>query len=108
MRNPAVARLGILCLLVPLVSFTLITTPAVSRSAADDALVVHEWGTFTSVRNKDGTALLWRPLSFESDLPKFVYSIDKGRTWKSNSLTSRTKRAQSATVRIETPVLSFC
>jgi hypothetical protein len=107
MLNPTVARLGVLCLLVPLVSFTFIPTAAVSPSGADDALVVHEWGTFTSVRNKDGTALFWRPLSFESDLPKFVYSIDKGRSWKSNALTYRTKSATAVTVRMETPVIYF-
>ncbi len=106
MLNPIV-RLGVLCLLMPLVLFNFIPTPAVSPSRTDEELVVHEWGTFTSVRNKEGKALLWRPLSFESDLPKFVYSIDKGRSWKSNDLTYRTKSGTAVTVRMETPVIYF-
>jgi hypothetical protein len=107
MLKPTVVRLGVLCLLVPIVSFAFIPTAAVPPSRAYDGLVVHEWGTFTSVRNKDGKALLWRPLSFESDLPEFVYSIDKGRSWKSNDLTYRTKSATPVTVRMETPVIYF-
>ncbi len=107
MLSPTVVRLGVICLLVPLVLSAFIPTAVVSRSRIDDALVVHEWGTFTSVRNKEGKALLWRPLSFESDLPKFVYSIDKGRSWKSNDLTYRTKSGTAVTVRMETPVIYF-
>lgn len=38
-------------------------------------LVVHEWGTFTSVAGADGVALEWRPLAGPSDLPSFVYQI---------------------------------
>ncbi len=38
-------------------------------------LVVHEWGTFTSVAGADGVALEWRPLAGKSDLPSFVYEI---------------------------------
>ena len=36
-------------------------------------LVVHEWGTFTSVAGQDGASLDWRPLAGPSDLPSFVY-----------------------------------
>ena len=37
-------------------------------------LVVHEWGTFTTVAGSDGAALEWRPLLGKtSDLPGFVY-----------------------------------
>src|SRR5580658_559406 len=35
-------------------------------------LVVHEWGTFTSVAGADGQAVEWTPLSAPSDLPCFV------------------------------------
>jgi hypothetical protein len=37
-------------------------------------LVVHEWGTFTSIAGRNGTAVDWRPLDGASDLPKFVYN----------------------------------
>src|SRR5213593_2098041 len=43
--------------------------------AGDNRLVVHEWGTFTSIAGKDGVALEWRPLNGSTDLPKFVYTI---------------------------------
>ena len=43
--------------------------------AAGNRLVVHEWGTFTSIAGKNGVALEWRPLNGASDLPKFVNSI---------------------------------
>ncbi len=38
-------------------------------------LVVHEWGTFTSISGDNGIALDWRPLAGPSDLPSFVYRI---------------------------------
>src|SRR5256884_9075430 len=41
----------------------------------DDLLVVHEWGTFTSIAGKDGVALEWRPLNGATDLPKFVHTM---------------------------------
>jgi hypothetical protein len=106
MRNLTIAGLGILSLALLLLSFTLIPANTAPTNTFN-GLVVHEWGTFTSVRNRDGQALLWRPLSFESDLPPFVYSIDKGQTWKSNDLSYRTKSATRVTVRMETPVLYF-
>src|SRR2546422_8767777 len=43
----------------------------------DNRLVVHEWGTFTSIAGKDGVALEWRPLNGSTDLPKFVYTIQE-------------------------------
>jgi len=68
-------------------------------------LVVHEWGTFTSVAGQDGHALIWRPLTVESDLPSFVYSVDKGDTWR--GLRYPSKSGLAVRVRMETPVLYF-
>jgi hypothetical protein len=69
----------------------------VPRTTYDpDNLVVHEWGTFTSIAGEDGTAVEWWPLDGQSDLPCFVYRnrmIPKG--------------LMSATVRMETPVIYF-
>src|SRR5256886_17502247 len=45
-----------------------------SSSARENRLVVHEWGTFTSIAGKDGVALEWRPLNGSSDLPKLVHT----------------------------------
>ena len=69
-----------------------------------DHLVVHEWGTFTSIAGKDGVALEWRPLNGASDLPKFVHTIQEG----GKGLRSGPSKADlTARVRMETPVLYF-
>jgi hypothetical protein len=67
-------------------------------SARDpEELVVHEWGTFTSIAGDTGEAMLWTPLQGPDDLPCFV---------------ERFRRVQGkgfvrGTVRMETPVLYF-
>jgi hypothetical protein len=76
--------------------------------AVDDHLVVHEWGTFTSVAGEDGHAIRWHPLDYASDLPGFVYSVDE----LPNYIGLRhgafcTKCDMEATVRMETPVIYF-
>jgi hypothetical protein len=68
----------------------------------DSHLVVHEWGTFTSIAGKDGIALEWRPLSGPTDLPTFVHT-KKG----SDGLRHGAKADLVAAVRMETPVLYF-
>src|SRR6266480_1526936 len=55
----------------------------ISRAAArivplKNPLVVHEWGTFTSISGVDGVALEWRPLNGSTDLPGFVHTIQEG------------------------------
>lgn len=104
MLKSSFARPGAFCLgllLLPILTFP---TPAHHPSASPD-LMVHEWGTFTSVSNKDGDAMTWRPLSVESDLPSFIHSLDKGESWR--GLRYRTKSATPVKVRMETPVLYF-
>jgi hypothetical protein len=59
-------------------------------------LIVHEWGTFTSVAGQDGFAEEWVPPQGPRDLPCFV-----GR------LPSNIKGWMPATVRMETPVIYF-
>ena len=41
-----------------------------------ETLVVHEWGTFTSVAGPDGEAVEWLPLAGPPDLPCFVEHVD--------------------------------
>jgi hypothetical protein len=60
--------------------------------------VVHEWGTFTSVSNSDGTFLPFY-VNSENDLPKFVYSARAGITLVKQAFYARTS--------METPVLYF-
>ncbi len=74
-------------------------------SPARDSLVVHEWGTFTSVAGEDGVALEWRPLVEGSDLPSFVYGEGRGGGLRGEY--HEGKSARTATVRMETPVLYF-
>ncbi|HET7219864.1 MAG TPA: hypothetical protein VFJ02_17525 [Vicinamibacterales bacterium] len=59
-------------------------------------LVVHEWGTFTSVAADDGSAMTWVPQQGPADLPCFVRDVKYGlKGWL------------LGTVRMETPVLYF-
>src|SRR6478672_420229 len=48
---------------------------AAAKNPPKDSLIVHEWGTFTSIAGKDGVALEWRPLNGSTDLPKFVHTM---------------------------------
>ena len=61
-----------------------------------DGLVVHEWGTFTSVAAEDGTAVDWVPQQGPRDLPCFVDRVQ-----------INIKGWLPARVRMETPVLYF-
>ncbi|MDT4954810.1 MAG: hypothetical protein QOJ02_2948 [Acidobacteriota bacterium] len=74
-------------------------------ASAANRLVVHEWGTFTSIAGRDGVALEWRPLNGPSDLPKFVHTMQEGN----GGLRHRDvgKNDLMASVRMETPVLYF-
>src|ERR1051325_9143606 len=75
-------------------------------AAAENSLVVHEWGTFTSIAGEDGAALEWRPLNGASDLPNFVYQIQNGAQ-KGLRHNTQTKYTMEAFIRMETPVLYF-
>jgi hypothetical protein len=113
-----------------LLSLGLLVAPGLLSSKAQKQKIefeVHEWGTFTSVAGRAGTALEWRPLTTESDLPSFVYSIDRisrppqQRTQPTSpqpqaaptprsqprELRYPTKSATPVSVRMETPVLYF-
>ena len=84
---------------------------ATLATPAQNDLIVHEWGTFTSISGKDGTALDWRPLDGEaSDLPKFVYTSAGNdgyrQTYGLKHVPSQ-KGSVVAKVRMETPVIYF-
>lgn len=106
MLIPPQARVTTLCLaLLSLIIIGGPSRPSSNAAAAGAGLVIHEWGTFTSVAGRDGSTLVWRPLTFESDLPSFVYSVDKGAAWR--GFRYPTKSNQGVKVRMETPVLYF-
>jgi hypothetical protein len=75
---------------------------ALSAGPGEQPLVVHEWGTFTSVSGSDGTPILWNPLSGPTDLPSFVYRPDRR-----HPELALTKSSYRSTIRMETPVLYF-
>src|SRR5438132_1362205 len=76
---------------------------AAAKALQKDSLIVHEWGTFTSIAGKDGVALEWRPLNGPVDLPKFVHTIQEGDA----GLRNAPKADLRATERMETPVIYF-
>jgi hypothetical protein len=70
---------------------------ASAKQFTDSPLVVHEWGTFTSVAGADGAAVEWLPFPAKSDLPTFV----------EHSGGASFKGGLRGTVRMETPVIYF-
>jgi len=78
-------------------------SPSPKTITRSENLVVHEWGTFTSIAGKDGVALEWRPLNGSSDLPKFVHTIQNADP----GLRHGPKAQMTAAIRMETPVLYF-
>jgi hypothetical protein len=78
---------------------------AEKTQAQTNDLVVHEWGTFTSVAGKNGVALDWRPLNGASDLPKFVYTSADKKGWRGSY--HDPGKGRVAKVRMETPVIYF-
>src|ERR1700730_3041635 len=104
LTRPAIFGLALLCLVVA-AGTSLSNFSSANTARTKPELVVHEWGTFTSVAGQAGRALVWRPLSVESDLPSFVYSVDKGDTWR--GLRYPSKSGLAVRVRLETPVLYF-
>src|SRR6266496_6474612 len=84
MKSHIASRIITICLLVVVAAAISVIAISAWRGSASPSsktltrsenLVVHEWGTFTSIAGKDGVALEWRPLNGASDLPKFVHTI---------------------------------
>src|SRR5438876_9999190 len=87
--------------LAPIVILLAATTTFLAARASTSrrdpsGLIVHEWGTFTSIAGPDGTAVDWLPQGGATDLPCFVKRSQ-----------FNIKGSLSGTVRMETPVLYF-
>ena len=95
---------------------------AVTIAASTDSLtkpssvIVHEWGTFTTVAGPNGDAIDWLPLSGPVDLPCFVLHFERDNKqviYKSMSAAAVPLSYEDARkqligrVRMETPVLYF-
>jgi hypothetical protein len=97
-------RLGGAVLVAVAVTAAAVLIPnGVAATTQSPDLVVHEWGTFTSIAGPDGQAVQWRPLTGPSDLPCFVTLLNSN----SIKLPQGGVPAIKATVRMETPVLYF-
>lgn len=80
----------------------------VKATPSPNDLVVHEWGTFTSIAGRNGTAVDWRPLSGASDLPSFVYNDTENEGFRNTYEIRRSGKTRTlAKVRMETPVIYF-
>ncbi len=94
---------GYLVLTLALLDFNVAEKTQAQTSAND--LIVHEWGTFTSIAGKKGVAIDWRPLNGASDLPKFVYTSADKKGWRGSY--HDPGKGRVAKVRMETPVIYF-
>src|SRR6266704_4437452 len=113
MKSHIASRIITTCLLVVVAAAISVIAISAWRGSASPSsktltrsenLVVHEWGTFTSIAGKDGVALEWRPLNGSTDLPGFVHTIQEGAKGLRHP---ELKADLAATVRMETPVLYF-
>lgn len=91
-----------------LIGAAAIGTAGMMGRSAQKGLVVHEWGTFTSLQGSDGVPLRWNPLE-SSHLPGFVYNWTRaglGR-YPTGLLALGLKNALVTLQRMETPVIYF-
>jgi len=98
-------RLGVMVFFAAAAAAVAATAVPRSLGAAAQSpdLVVHEWGTFTSIAGPDGQAVPWRPLTGPSDLPCFVTQLNPN----SVKIPVGGLPVLKWTVRMETPVLYF-
>lgn len=90
-------------------AFALLLTAVNLLSAASPPrdLVVHEWGTFTSVQGGDGKLIPWQAQQI-GDLPKFVYNwMRPGRDRQTPTILTFGKGGLTGLQRMETPVIYF-
>lgn len=98
-----IAMIGILAIAVTFIK------PDIEANAGTvpkpNDLIVHEWGTFTTIAGKGGVAIDWQPLNGATDLPKFVYTDSKHDGFRGTY--ADPGKGRLARVRMETPVIYF-
>jgi hypothetical protein len=87
----------LLTLSLVLLAFSWPTDSSAHRSRTESSLIVHEWGTFTSIADSAGQPVLWHPTGSPDNLPNFVEHF-RGPGFKN---------VLQGTIRMETPVLYF-
>lgn len=101
--------------IVALLVTTLTATAAVLATPTQSPdVVVHEWGTFTTVAGEDGQAINWLPLGGPTDLPCFVnrfknrlFKVLPGGEQEGPIEYEAARTALVGKVRMETPVVYF-
>jgi hypothetical protein len=91
-----------------LIGAAVIGTAGMVGGSGQKGLVVHEWGTFTSLQGSDGVPVRWNPL-VSSQLPRFVYNWNNaglGR-YAAGLLSLGQKSVLMTLQRMETPVIYF-
>ncbi len=90
-----------------------LATAAVLAKTTGKGLIVHEWGTFTSLQGGNGHLIPWNPLK-TPELPKFVYDWHKTSlglqpmtTYATGANAWITKGGIVSLQRMETPVIYF-
>ena len=85
-----------------------LVSQSISSRKSAGHLIVHEWGTFTSIAGHDGEEIEWRPLNGSSDLPSFVYDLSGLAVGTGLRSGQRCIKCNlEALVRMETPVIYF-
>lgn len=87
-----ISRISLLAVLIAVTIF--------GSGTQKNGLIVHEWGTFTTVSRDDGTAYHWNPLLGPSELPAFVHGAP-------NTREGFCPKCERTLARMETPVLYF-
>jgi hypothetical protein len=87
----------LLTLSLVLIAFSWTADSSARRSRIESNLIVHEWGTFTSIADNAGRPIRWHPRGSPDSLPNFV------EHFKGPGL----KNVLEGTIRMETPVLYF-
>ena len=77
------------------------------QNAGETGLVVHEWGTFTSIAGENGMALEWHPLKATNDLPSFVHDFPTISNANGIRHGACLKCDLTGKIRMETPVIYF-
>lgn len=90
---------------------TLLILGFVAECRASDRLVVHEWGTFTSLQDEQGTSL-GRINTDDEPVPAFVHQMAKTSLFPPTSAYTTDAKGvpegdPDVTMRLETPVLYF-
>ncbi|HYG24354.1 MAG TPA: hypothetical protein VEH04_16375 [Verrucomicrobiae bacterium] len=88
-----------------------LAAPETPASAADSKLVLHEWGTFTSLQDESGRSVGGINTDDEP-VPHFVHQLDPQLLLSPNDIRNRFDKGAphghpDATMRLETPVIYF-